>query len=162
VQIIEHEDLAALQRLAKKQRNARVHQRFRGVILARQGQTSEAIGMALGVSSRSVRDWVRRYNEGGAPGLGDQPGRGRPPRLPPEYYPRFRERLDGGAQADDGICTLRGVDIQCILEKEFGVVYSVDGVYRLLHRLGYSSLMPRPRHARADPGRQEAFKKSAR
>jgi hypothetical protein len=33
-------------------------------------------------------------------------------------------------------------------------------VYHLLHALGYSSLVPRPRHPEADPGRQELFKKA--
>ncbi|MFC1781069.1 transposase [Planctomycetota bacterium] len=40
---------------------------------------------------------------------------------------------------------------QRLLEREFGVVYSLWGVYDLLHRLGYSCLCPRPQHEKADP-----------
>lgn len=38
-----------------------------------------------------------------------------------------------------------------ILEKEFGVHYTLDGVYDLLHRLKLSCLVPRPRHRKNDP-----------
>ena len=59
----------------------------------------------------------------------------------------------------DRVCTLRAADVKRILAREFNVVYSLKGVYKLLHRLGYSSLAPRPRHKLADPVAQEAFKK---
>ena len=48
-----------------------------------------------------------------------------------------------------------------ILEREFGISYTLDGAYDLLHRLGYSCLKPRPRHERADPAAVEAFKRQA-
>lgn len=162
MQILEHDSLTDLQRLAKRERDGRVRLRLQGVILGRQGRSSREIGAALGVSSRSARDWIKRYNEGGVAALQEQPGRGRPPRLKPEEHASFRARIEAGAQPQDGVCTLRGTDLQRILEHEFGVIYTVNGVYRLLHRLGYSSLVPRPRHAQADPARQEAFKKKSR
>jgi transposase len=46
------------------------------------------------------------------------------------------------------------------LEHEFGVLSSLKGVYKLLHRLGYSSLAPRPRHRLADAAARDAFKKT--
>ena len=160
MQIREHDSIADLQRLAKRERDGRVRIRLQGIILGRQGRSSREIGEMLGVSSRSARDWVKRYNEGGVAALQEQPGRGRPARLKEEDHEAFRARLDAGAQPADGVCTLRGRDIQQILEQEFGVLYTVNGVYRLLHRLGYSSLVPRPRHALSDAERQEDFKKS--
>ena len=42
---------------------------------------------------------------------------------------------------------------------QFGVVYSLTGAYDLLHRLGFSWLMPRPRHAKASKEVQDEFKK---
>ena len=45
-----------------------------------------------------------------------------------------------------------------ILRDEFGVEYSLNGIYALLHRLGFSSLAPRPRHRNTDPAAQEQFK----
>lgn len=160
--IIEHDSIADLQRLAKRERDGRVRIRLQGIILGFQGRSSQEIGDALGVSSRSARDWVKRYNAGGVDALQEQPGRGRPTRLKAEDCSSFCARVEAGAQPGDGICSLRGSDIQRILEQEFDALYSLSGVYRLLHRLGYSSLMPRPRHVQADAERQETFKKSRR
>src|SRR5262249_20602101 len=59
---------------------------------------------------------------------------------------------------EDGTCTLRGSDARRILRDEFGVTLGRQAVYDLLHRLGYSSLMPRPQHENANPEVQEFFK----
>jgi len=162
VQITEHDSIADLQRFTKAERDGRVRIRLQGIVLARQGHTGRAIGEVLGVSDRAVRDWVKRYNEGGVVALQEQPGRGRSARLAEEDQERFRKRIEAGAQPEDGVCSLRGIDFQRILEEEFGTLYSLNGVYRVLHRFGYSSLVPRPRHAQADKERQEAFKKSSK
>jgi transposase len=37
------------------------------------------------------------------------------------------------------------------------VKYTLDGIYPLLHRLGYSCLAPRPRHEKQDLAAQRAF-----
>lgn len=161
MQIIAQDSIADLQRLAKRERDGRVRNRIQGVALVLRGQSAAEIGQTLGVSARSVRDWVKRYNEGGVAGLEEQPGRGRPSYLKEHQQAAFRARLEAGAQPRDGVCSLRGNDIRQILEEEFEVVYTLDGVYRLLHRMGYSSLVPRPRHMNANPERQQDFKKSA-
>ena len=44
-----------------------------------------------------------------------------------------------------------------ILEHEFAAPYTLSGVYKLLHRLGYNDLMPRPQHPDADPEAQAFF-----
>jgi transposase len=49
------------------------------------------------------------------------------------------------------VCALRGRDAVRILKNEFGVEYTLDGVYDLLARLGLACLKPRPRHRKNDP-----------
>jgi transposase len=108
-----------------------------------------------------VQDWVYLYRDGGIHALRPRPKPGKPQRLPKEREDQLRARLDAGATQADGVCTLRGRDVVHILETEFGVSYSLNGVYDLLHRLGYSSLRPRPRHENADPQKQARFKERA-
>ena len=72
--------------------------------------------------------------------------------------PRFRDRLEAGPTPEDGVCTFRCQDLRRILEEEFGVGLRRQAVYDLLHRLDYSSLMPRPQHEQANPEVQEFFK----
>ena len=58
----------------------------------------------------------------------------------------------------DGVCTLRGKDVQRIIRDEMGVEISLQSVYNALHRMGYSCLAPRPRHEKQDLEAQRAFK----
>ncbi len=160
MRVVEHESIEALQVLAKRERDGRVRLRLQGVVLARQGYPAQAIGQSLSVSQRTARAWVQRYNQGGSAALHEQPGRGRRVRLSAEQQQRFCARLDAGAQPGDGVCSLRGLDLVRVLQAEHGHSYSTSGVYRLLKRLGYSSLVPRPRHRQADAVAQNTFKKT--
>ena len=69
------------------------------------------------------------------------------------------DRLDAGPRESDGVCSLRGLDVQRILQDEFGVLRKLPSVYWLLHRLGYSCLIPRSKYRPADPVAQDEFKK---
>ena len=159
MEVATHHSEEHLQRLFDREKLADRAVRLRMVLLAVQGFTASEIATCTGLSRRSVQVWVARYNREGLAGLETKPGRGRKPALTPEQEAQLRQRLDAGALPQDGVCTLRGKDVQRILEREFGQLRSLNAVYVLLHRLGYSSLMPRPVHPRADPVAQEDFKK---
>jgi transposase len=146
-----------LQQLERKEHDATRSKRLRIIILAMQGWTAPAIAMSVGLSRRDCQEWVYRFNEDELAGLEDQPGGGRPAPLTEEQQAKIRERLDAGPTEEDRVCSLRGVDLQTILAKEFGILRSLSGVYLLLHRLGYAYLRPRPRHHKADLEAQTAF-----
>lgn len=152
-----HRTLEQLRDLADTIRQKRVWRRFQAVILALQGRTDADIAQALGCSARAVRDRVARYNRGGPEALYERPHPGRHARFRPEGWPLLKQRLDAPPRPEDGGCASRGVDIQRIVEQEFGVILSLQAVSDLLHRYGYSWLMPRPQHERSDPGVQAAF-----
>src|SRR4051794_38306721 len=156
--IEDHDPMDRLQEAAKGYRNTRTWPRVQAIILAKLGDTASQIARALGVSRRAVQAWVAAYNRGGLAALPDRPHPGRAPILPRDQEARFRERIEAPPSPDDGVCELRGADIRRILEREFAARYTLDGVYKLLHRLGYSDLMPRPRHPEAHPEAQEFFK----
>lgn len=149
-----------LRGLARKAKDGRIRTRLQALVLAKQGHTAEHTAELLGMSRRVVQKWVQRYNEDGLAGLSDQSGRGRVCKLSEHQQRRLQQRIEAGPREEDNVCTLRGTDIQAILEEEFGVLYHLNGVYALLHRLGYSCLMPRPRHRKTDPKVQAAFKKT--
>ena len=153
-----HHTTEQLQVHARDIREKRLWRRFQAVILAKQGRTASEIAAVLGCSLRAVKNWVAQYNRGGAEALRDRPRSGRPRLLSPEHYPRLKQRLDDPPRPEDGLCALRGADVQRILRQEFGVVMGRQAVYDLLHQLGYSSLMPRPQHEDANPEVQEFFK----
>ncbi len=156
--VAEHHSLAQLQVLAQAIPQKRSWKRVQAVILAKQGWTAPHIAQSLACSLRAVKNWVAQYNRGAIEALRERPRSGRPPLLDPREYPRLRQRLGDPPRPEDGVCALRGVDIRRILEREFGVLMSLQSVYDLLRRLGYSSLMPRPQHEDANPEVQEFFK----
>ena len=69
--------------------------------------------------------------------------------------------LESGPASEEGIAAYNGPILREKIQQRFNVIYSLDGVYKLLHRLGYNDLMPRPRHPDADPAAVEAFKKTS-
>lgn len=151
VSVHDQQDVAELRRVVKLERNAKQRDRYRAVLLALEGLTTPRIMEKLDRSRPFVQQWVYRYRDEGRPGLRERPRPGQPTKLKRNDEQAFKRRLKAGAREDDGVCTLRGRDIQRILEREFGAKYSLNGVYDLLHRLGYSCLKPRPVHRKNDP-----------
>jgi len=156
--VADHHSLEQLLVLADAISQKRSWKRLQAVILAKQGWTAAHIATSLSGSIRSVKNWVAQYNRGGIEALREHPRPGRPRRLAPEHYPRLRQRLDAPPTPEDGVCALRAADVGRILEREFGARMGRQAVYDLLHRLGYSDLMPRPHHEKANPEVQEFFK----
>jgi transposase len=152
--------LAELERLERSEKNAARAKRLRMVILAMKGYTAPSIAMSLGFSRRVCQRWIYRYNALGLEGLEDQRGNQGELPLTPEQVAAMQARLAAGPTPEDNICSLRGVDIQRILNEEFNLLRSLAGVYHLLHRLGYSYLRPRPRHRKASAEKVEAFKRA--
>lgn len=144
-------DADALADLIRREGDAKQRDRYRVAQLAIAGEPCPVIMKMLGRSRGFIQRWAYAYRDGGLDAIAVKPQPGRPPTLPGDQHQAFKQRiLDGPTQAD-GVCTLRGVDAQRILQDEFGVRYSLNGVYDLLHRLNLSVLVPRPEHRKADP-----------
>lgn len=156
--VADHHTIEQLQELTQAIHSKRVWRRAQAVVLAQQGRTARDIADSLGCSLKAVKNWVAQYNAGGIEALHDRARSGRPLLLDPTRYPDLKQRLNAPPRPEDGVCTLRGTDVRQILEREFGVLMSLQSVYDLLGRLGYSSLMPRPQHEDANPEVQEFFK----
>ena len=80
----EHLSLKRLKQLEREENDAGRARRLRIVILAMQGWTAPAIGMAVGLSRRVCQHWVYRFNEHGLDGLQDRRGSATRPMLSAE------------------------------------------------------------------------------
>lgn len=157
--VAQHQTLEELTRLAKHSRSSKVRQRLQIIILAKEKKTAKQIASILGYARSTCLVWVSRYNKEGLQGLEDRKAKGRQRALTEEEEQRLRQRLEAGPREEDGCCTLYGKDIQRILQEEFGKHLSLSGVYYILHSQKFSSLIPRPKHHKADQESQEEFKK---
>jgi transposase len=145
-------DRARLRERIDGERDALQRDRLRAALLAAEGNEAVVIAGTLGRSRRFVQEWAYAYRDGGVDAISPGKSTGRPPKLPRDREQAFKARVLGGpAESDGGVCVLRGEDARRILEREFGVAYSLEGVYDLLDRLNLSCLVPRPRHRKNDP-----------
>jgi len=157
-----HHRLEELQSLYRSETNARMARRIQGVWLARRGLTCPQIMAITGAKRRTVQQWIARYNRGGTDELIDKPRSGAPCKLPADIEQQVLERIQAGPQPADGVSVFSAATIQAMIEREYGVLYSLTGLHDWLHRMGFSYLVPRPRHEKANPQAQEAFKKTSR
>lgn len=108
----------------------------------------------VGVHYRTVQRWVAWYRAGGMAAIRAHKmgGKGQAPFLTPEQEAAVAAAVETGHFRT-------GNEIRAWIAGRFGVAYTLGGLYSLLERLGCSPKVPRPVHAKADRGAQEAFKK---
>lgn len=144
-------DLERIDALVAREKDARQRDRLRAARLALEGKQAPAVAATLGRSRRFVQEWAYAYRDGGVEAIRPGKSGGRPTKLPRDKEQQFKARMLGGpTEADGGVCTLGGADAVRILEREFGVRYTLDGAYDLLKRLRLSCLAPRPRRRKND------------
>jgi transposase len=164
---VDWKDAADERQLVGATGNAKQRDRYRVVLIAGQGLGGEPaldrarIAAAVGRSRQFVDQWVGRYRKGGVEALVPkrQPGAAR--RLTVAQEAELCAMLEAGPPPADGLAAYNGPILRQRIEERFGKVFSLNGVYKLLHRLGYNDLMPRPRHPDADPAALDDFKKSS-
>lgn len=154
-------DVEQLRRLIDGERRADRRDRLRMALLALQGFEKLQIAEILGVAKSTVEYWAYAYRDRGIEALQGKIRTGRTAKITGEQARRLKQRIDAGPLASDGVCTLRGKDIQRIAREELGVSVGLSSVYRTLERMGYSCLAPRPRHENQNLAAQKDFRDNA-
>jgi transposase len=158
-------DSERLRNLIQQTSNAKQRDRYRVVLIAGAGLGDqpelcrEQIAAAVGRSRQFVDEWIGRYRSSGMDGLLPKRQPGAKPKLTADEQQQLCAMLDAGPEASEGLAAFNGPIIRQKIQERFGKLYTLDGVYKLLHRLGYNDLMPRTTHPDTDPAVLEAFKK---
>lgn len=145
--------------------NAKQRDRFRVVLIAGEGLGEnrelerERIAQVVGRSRQFVDTWVGRYRRGGIESLEPKHQGGATPKLTLQQQRELCAMLDAGPAPEEGLAAYNGPILREKIREHFGKLYSLPGLYKLLHRLGYNDLMPRPKHPQTDPALLEEFKK---
>jgi len=153
----------ALRAAAREEPRGKVRSRILAIARLLEGGGRGVTAEQFGMSRNVLRIWVDRYNADGLAGLVDRHAGGAPSLLTAEQQAALKEKVVAGADLTrDGVVAYRILDIRALAEREFGVRYSHGGMHRLLHAIGCSWLVPRPRHPASEAAAQEAFKKNSR
>jgi transposase len=131
------------------------------VWLLAQGHPSEQVAAVTGYTANWVRAVAQRYNQHGLAGLGDRRHRnpGAAGLLSAAQRAELAQALDR-PPADGGRWT--GPKVAAWMATALGRHVHPQRGWELLRHLGWTPKVPRPRHAKADPRAQAAFKKVCR
>ena len=159
-------DLSAadLREAAARTGEAKAARRMLAIALALEGWSRQDAADACAMERQTLRDGVHRYNAAGLDGLRDRPRRnGPPPRLSPEQQAQVAAWVEQGPALErDGVVRWRCVDLRRRIKQEFAVAVHESTVGKLLRRLDFTRLQPRPCHPKRDVAAQAAFKRMAR
>lgn len=160
-------DPTRLRELGAAETQAVQRDRFRVVLLAGEGLGDrkelerEEIAAIVDRSRQFVDEWVGRYRRQGLAGLYAKKQPGATSKLAPEQERIFISWLENGPTPEEKLAAYNGPILREKIQQHFGKLYSLNGVYALLHRLGYNDLMPRTTHPDTDPAVIESFKKKS-
>ncbi len=154
-----HLALDALERRYRTARDPVARSHWQMVWLLAQGRPSEQVAAVTGYTANWGRTIAQRYNRHGAAGLGDRRhrNRGSPGLLSAAQRTALASTLDR-PPPDGGLWT--GPKIAAWMAATLGRPVHPQRGWEMLQRLGLRPKVPRPRHAKADPAAQAAFKKS--
>ena len=126
-------DFAAL---AKAQSNKKIYQRLMILAHLKQRLPKAQISQLLFISTDQINAWLKRFHEQGIEGLKDKPRSGRPRLLHSDAHEVLKQKIEDSQSARSG-GRLQGKDIIELIQDEWGVTYSLSGIYYLMKDSSY-------------------------
>ena len=146
-------------RLAHKQKDGRRRLRLIALAHLKDGKSYTEAAAALHACRHAVMRWVQWFSAVGVARLAGMPHDWSTQRLAKAQEEAFRQAVEQ-LQRERGGGRVRGEDIRQLLDRQFGVAYSLNGVYDLMKRLGMVWISARAVSPYADPVAQAEFKKN--
>ena len=155
-------DRATIESLAERLKKAKGRPEFQRIqcvlIRATLGSTAPEIARLLGWSTTTVHNIHSQWaKEGCAIFELKRKGGRRNQYLAVEEEVEFLRPFLAKAEAGG---LLSATEIKAAFEARVGGAVAKSTIYRMLERQGWRKVMPRPRHPKADPAAQAAFKKT--
>jgi transposase len=142
--------IASLKALHRIQREKRLADRVKAVILFGTGWTPQQVAEVLLLDEKTVRSYFARYTKVGEKGLIQLNDQGKAPSLTVAQQKELAEHLDENTY-------LNSKAIARYVEKTYKVKYSPTGIKELLHRLNFVYKKPKHVPGKLDPKKQAEF-----
>jgi transposase len=146
--------------MVKKKLDEAVRRRVRAGRMLLAGKTPAQAALAVGVARQTAYTWKAILDEGGIDALRDMPTRGRPARLDGEQLQALARVLpqkptEHGFGTE--LWTLKRV--RMVVQRMFGVEFSLSQIWRILCALGFSVQKPERRALERDKAAVQTWKR---
>ncbi len=154
-------DGPGLRRLAKATKDAGQSRRLLALAEIYDGGARSDAARIGGVGLQVIRDWVLRFNAGGANELIDRKAPGQPPKLNDAQRQALARIVENGpVPATHGVVRWRLKDLAQWILEEFRISLDETTVSRELKALGFVKISARPRHYAQNELAIENFRKT--
>lgn len=156
------EEIDALEKLLQTSKNRVMYRKFLVVHLHMKGHTNLQIADMLGLNKNTVGIYINTYHTQGADGLMPKKSPGRPKKLTMDQEQKLYETIREKTPDDVGFNGMMNwtANLACHwVQREFQVHYHVNGMLELFHRLNLSYTRPTYVLAKANPEKQEQFRR---
>lgn len=131
-----------------------IGRRLQAIISAKEYSISK-VAKIYRITRTTLMKWIARLKEKGVSGFAIQPGRGPKAKLNDEQQEKIREVIEReGAK-------LTGKKLKTIIKEKFSIEISKSTAHRLMQKLGFSYITPRPVHHKQDAKKEKEFKKKS-
>jgi transposase len=155
-------DSAGLRRLAKASKDAAQSRRLVALAEIYDGGARSDAARLGGVGLQVIRDWVLRFNAGGANELIDRKAPGQPAKLDDAQRQALARLVENGPiPAAHGVVRWRLKDLVQWVWQEYRISLDETTVGRELKALGFAKISARPRHYAQNQWAIEDFKKTS-
>lgn len=133
--------------------NEKIKERETIIQLYKKNKSTYEIADLLEISQTKASFWVRRWKK--TKNLENLPRSGRPTKLKGKILRSLKKALIKRLNRKAGLNSKEVLDL---INKKTHKNYSLRQAQRVLHKLGFSIITPRPEHINKDPKAVEVFK----
>jgi transposase len=121
------------------------------------GKTQQDIAELLHCHQSSVSRFLVKYKRKGT--VQNLPRGGRPTKLTKQNLTKLKNKICIHlTEANDRYCSVSTKQVKDLISKEIGEIYSLRHVERIMHKIGFSLITPRPQHVRHDQKKVDTFR----
>lgn len=148
-------EIRYLKKLMKSEKESKVKDRIRGILLLKKNYTHREVSEILGVTERTLYNWEYRYSAQGYEGLKSKPIPGRNTFLDRKDMVKLKELLKKRQY-------WTAKEVQILINEEFGRMFVLRQVHRILRKLGMHCGKPYIEDYRRPPDAEEILKKDSK
>jgi putative transposase len=120
-------------------------------------KNQQEIADLIGCSQPTVNKWITRFKRGKT--LNTLPRSGRPTQLTKETLGQLKKKiLTKIKDANNKYCSVSTKQVKRLVHQEIGEDYTMRHIERIMHKLGFSLITPRPQHLRHDQEKVDKFR----